>query len=107
MLGPWLQVWSTSESLLLLSSLSFTLRQFDYGISAVNAGCSDYAEFADDFVCPVSESRSESSHCAFLKDFRIRMDLMSIFLPELCECPNRVLETQRHRGHRALLESNS
>ncbi len=93
MLGPWLQVWSSSESLLLFLSLSFTLGQFDYGISAVNAGCSDYAEFADDFVCPVSDSRSDSSHCAFLKDFRIRMELMSIFLPELCGRPNRLLES--------------
>ena len=93
MLGPWLQVWSSSESLLLFLSLSFTLRQFDYGISAVNAGCSDYAEFADDFVSPVSDSRSDSSHCAFLKDFRIRMEFMSIFLPELCGRPNRVLES--------------
>ena len=68
-----------------------------------NAGCSDCAEFADDFACRVAFSGSDSSHCAFLKDFRIRMELMSIFLPELCGrllCPNlepRVLAAFQYR----------
>lgn len=55
------------------------LREFVCGISASNADCSGCAEYADGFACPVAVSRSDTLHSAFIEDFHIRSELMSIF----------------------------